>query len=616
MNAAGETGLWRRVLTKLPAVLAVTLMVYGGLLRLDAYIQKYGTIDHPAWARVLTQDVAPLAKNLRPAAYHWYRIDRPYEGGDPINYLRFAREMRSFYQAHVREPVFLAVTRGYLWLLSNQDAAVSFASITGSILTILAAYFLGGVILSRAAGLLVSFLLAAEYDLIAWGVDGWRDDVFMATVVLSAWAFVRLQHDLSRTNAVLVGITTAAACLTRITALAFVIPALVWLVVDGEPAIRRQRLKWAVAAAAVCAALVAPYLISCAIATGNPFYAIDYHTRYYRHGEGLPYEQPMSAASYVASKIGRLPLATLDTGLTGLFVQPFAIKWTGFEGWLVGTGRVLSWLAMAGLVTWLFSPSRRLLLVILLGSLAPYALTWNVAGGGEWRFSMHAYPFYLLAAVDAVAVAWRWATMLRAKPRRIRPLAWKPVIRVCAVIGVTVVVWGMYLVLPWFVVREAIATGNDVSIETGTRDATFFGSGWSSPYVDGLTFRVSEAERSVIRIPVPARRIYQIVLRLDPVAPERQHRAIVLLNRQLLANLQLTSNSDRVGAYPLQLPADKVRVGINELTIVPDTLVPAGMAGARFAWRNPEDLLGVRLWYVRVLAPPTPPVDAPVGGGN
>jgi hypothetical protein len=94
------------------------------------------------------------------------------------------------------------------------------------------------------------------------------------------------------------------------------------------------------------------------------------------------------------------------------------------------------------------------------------------------------------------------------------------------------------------------------------------------------------------------------VLRLDPVAPERQHRAIVLLNRQLLANLQLTANPDRVGMYPLQLPVDKVRVGINELTIVPDTLVPAGVAGSRFGWRNPQDLLGVRLWYVRVLAPP------------
>jgi hypothetical protein len=234
----------------------------------------------------------------------------------------------------------------------------------------------------------------------------------------------------------------------------------------------------------------------------------------------------------------------------------------------------------------------------------PYAITWNVAGGGEWRFSMHAYPFYILAALDAIVAAWLASMALRQRSWRIRPLAWRPLVRVCAAIATVGLACSVYLVLPWFVVRESIATGNAISVEAGTRDRVFFGSGWSAPYRDGLTFRVSDAERSLIRIPLPARRSYQIVLRLDPVAPDRQRRAIVLLNRQLLANLQLTTNPDRVGAYPLSLPLDKVRVGINELTIVPDTLVPAGAAGPRFAWRNPQDLLGVRLWYVRVIVPP------------
>jgi len=92
------------------------------------------------------------------------------------------------------------------------------------------------------------------------------------------------------------------------------------------------------------------------------------------------------------------------------------------------------------------------------------------------------------------------------------------------------------------------------------------------------------------------------VLRLDPVAPDRQHRAVVLLNRQLLATLLLTWNPERVGSYPLLLPAEKVRVGMNELTIVPDTLVPAGSVGSRYPWRDSTDLLGVRLWHLRVLA--------------
>jgi 4-amino-4-deoxy-L-arabinose transferase-like glycosyltransferase len=593
----------RRSLATVPVLLAVVVTAYGGLLRLDAFVQMYGTVDRPSWAHLLTHDVAPLAASVRPSAYRW-SADTPYVGGDPINYLKYAREMRSFYQAHVREPIFLALTRAYLWLLSDQDAAVSFASMTGSMLTIFAAYLLGAAALSRAAGLVAALILAVDYDLISWSVEGWRDDVFMAMVVLSAWAFVRIRRDPSRGHAALLGVVTAAACLTRITALAFVLPGLAWLVVDGDVSERRRRLKAASIATCVLALLVAPYLISCAIATGDPFYAIDYHTKFYRYGEGLPSEQPMSAAAYVASKIGGRPIAALDTATTGLFVHPFVTKWRGLEAWIPGIGSVLSWLAIAGLLAWPFFANGRMLLVILFGSLLPYAFTWNVRGGGEWRFTMHAFPFYVLAALSAVELARRGGTALWRDPRGVGAVLRTPRARLALTAGaVLALVCAIYAVLPWFVVREAIARGDDVSIETGSRDATFFGAGWSASYEDGRIFRVSQAERAIVRIPLPSKRTYQIVLRLDPVAPDRQRRAVVLLNRQLLATLLLTWNPDRVGTYPLQLPSDKVRVGSNELTIVPDTLVPAASAGPRFASRGPQDLLGVRLWYVRVLAP-------------
>ncbi len=602
----------KRIKSAIPALLIIVITAYGAILRLDSFVQKYGVLDHPSWARVLTRDIAPLASSLRPTIYRWYPVQHPYEGGDPINYLKFAREMRSFYQAHVREPMFLALTRGFLGMLSNQDAAVSFASVTGSLLTIVAAYLLGSAVLSRAAGLTVALLLAVEYEMISWSVDGWRDDLFMATVVFSAWSLVRCRRNPTRGNIILVGAMAAGACLTRITALSFVLPALAWFVLDGDTPSRGSRLKAAAAGGLVCAVLLAPYLLNCAIATGNPLYAVDYHTRYYRYGEGRPSEQPMSAAAYVASKIAARPVTALDTGITGLFVQPFTIKWTGFVAWLPRSGEALSWLAMAGLIGWVFSINGRMLLVILFGSLLPYSLTWNVAGGGEWRFTMHAYPFYLLAAMSAVHLLWRGVGTLSQKPWRANRVGSRQLSWVAAGAAIIALVCGTYVVLPWFVVRETIAREDDVSIETGTRDLLFFGAGWSKPYVDGLTFRVSDAERSRIRLPLPSRRTYQIVLRLDPVAPERQRRATVLLNRQLLAFLQLTSNPERVGAYPLQLPQDKVRVGINELTIVPDTLVPAGQAGPRFSSRDPQELLGVRLWYVRVLAPAHTPQFDPI----
>jgi 4-amino-4-deoxy-L-arabinose transferase-like glycosyltransferase len=594
----------RRFDLGLPLVLVLLATAYGSLLRVEVLVQRYGTLDHPRWARIVTQNIAPLAKHLHPSAFRWYRVHQPYIGGDPINYIKYAREMRSFYQAHVREPIFLALTRTYLWLLADQDVAVSFASMSGSILTIIAAYLLGTAMLSRAAGVVLSFLVAIEYELISWSVDGWRDDVFMATVTFSAWAFLRCQRDPSRKNAVFLGIATAAACLTRITALSFAVPAFAALMVDRGGHTRIQRARMATAAALVCAIIVAPYLVNCAIATGDPLYAINYHTQYYRAGEGLPSAQPMSAASYVSDKIHARPWTALDTAVTGLFVQPFTVKWTGLDGWIRGTRTVLSWLSIIGMLRWVFLPEGRMLLVILIASLAPYALTWNIAGGSEWRFTMHTYPLYLTASMSGAVFCWQFALdVWRRAQCRDFVIRRAQLLRAVAAAAVIAAVIAAYVALPWFVVRETIAARSDVSVVTGGRDSTFFGAGWSEPYADGLTFRVSRAEHAVIRIPLPERRPYQIVLRLDPVAPERQRRAVVLLNRQLLATLILTSSPDRVGAYPLVLPADKVRVGMNELTIVPDLLVPATSAGSRYASQDPNEQLGVRLWYVRVLAP-------------
>jgi hypothetical protein len=44
-----------------------------------------------------------------------------------------------------------------------------------------------------------------------------------------------------------------------------------------------------------------------------------------------------------------------------------------------------------------------------------------------------------------------------------------------------------------------------------------------------------------------------------------------------------------------------VRAGSNELTLVPESMVAAGAAGPQFAWLDPAEKIGVRLWYVRVV---------------
>ena len=177
------------------------------------------------------------------------------------------------------------------------------------------------------------------------------------------------------------------------------------------------------------------------------------------------------------------------------------------------------------------------------------------------------------------------------------PFAW----RVAAVGAFALLGTAWYLGLPWYVTEEAIAHGESTSIETGERDRVFYRSGWSAPHLESITVRVSRSERAVVRLPLPERRAYDIVLRLDPVTPTSPDLIDVLFNRHLIARLRLSWNPERVGSYRLQVREDIVNAGSNELIIIPSSATPAGSAGPRFAWLDPAARIGVRLWYVRVL---------------
>ena len=588
--------------TAIAPALAVAITIYGGLLRLDSFVGKYGTLDHPAWARIATRNVAPLVPAIRPSRVTWYRVPNPYVGGDPITYIEYGRQMTSFYQPHVREPVFLAMTSVGLWALDDQDYGVSLASAVGSTLAIFATYLVGAAILSPLAGLLAALLTATELEMVTWGVDGWRDDTFTATILFSVWALLRLRARPSVGNALLAGGLCALSCLTRITAITFIVPAFIWLVIDRAAAPRRDRARAVGIAAVALVVLVAPYLISCAIATGDPLIAINYHTGYYRFAENRPIDQPMSAAEYLRGKFADRPIRALDTALNGLLLQPFVTKWHGFEEWMRGLGAGLRLIAVIGLAALPFFARGRLLLVALLGSLLPYVMTWNVGGGGAWRFTMHAYPFFFVAAGVAVVGAGRALRAVTRDYRLLQPAAMKPYLWRLAIVAAVAglgTLW--YLGLPWYVTREAIAHGESTSIETGMRDRIFYRSGWSAPHVENITVRVSRSERAVVRLPLPARRAYELVLRIDPVTPTSPEEVDVLFNRHLVGRLRLAWNPERVGSYRLRLREDIVTAGSNELIVVPSSVVPAGSAGPRFSWLDPAERIGVRMWYVRVL---------------
>jgi hypothetical protein len=586
----------RRIRLPLRWVLLGLVLLVAILLRLDAFVAKYGALDHPAWARVATHHAAPLGAFLRPERVHWSRVPTPYVGGDPINYLAFAREMQSFYQPHVREPVFLALTRASLWALDGQDAAVSLASAVGSIAAVLGAYLLGAALLAPWTGLLAAALMAVEYEIVTWAPDGWRDDTFTATVLFATWSLVRLHRAPTSAAAVIAGLLCGVATLTRITALTFVLPAVLWVALTAPPPRRLERIRLAALALLVTSVVVAPYLIGLARATGDPLLPLNYHTTYYRHAEGMPTGEPMSAVEYLRTKLASRPVRTIDTAFEGLVLQPFITKWRELAPWVPGLGEVVRWLALAGLATLVFMPAGRLMLVVLLGSLLPYAFTWNV-GDQAWRFTMHAYPFYLTAAAAVITGGLRVAASRVSRGGRVATaLAW----RVGLVAAIVLAGTGLYRWLPWFVVREAIAAGEPTSLPTGRRDAVFYGPGWSSPHDDGLTVRIAVGDRSEIRLPLPERRDYDVVLRVDPAAPDAGQRLRVYFNDRPVALLRLDWDPERVGAYRFGLPADATHARRNRLLLVAEPPVTAGEAGPRFAWMPPDERIAVRFWYVRV----------------
>ncbi len=588
-----------RIRATLPVVLALLITAYGGVLRLNVIESRYGPIERPALARLLATRVAPLARYLEPRSYAWRRVPTPYVGGDPITYLKFAREMRSFYQGHVREPIFLVVTRAGLWLLDGQDVGISFASAAMSTAGVFATYLLGRAAFSPAVGVLAALGWAMDFDVVSWSADGWRDDTFTTIFVLASWAYVRLRIQPRMPNALLAGALSGAACLTRITSISWIAPA---LLMTG---IRRTDWRRSIAlsglAAAITAALVAPYLVNCARQTGDPLIAINAHTRYYRAGEGLAYNTPQSALDYIRDKLSRRPVFQADTALSGLFVWPFENKWQGFNMWLPHLTEILKMCAAAGLLLFLASPNGRLLLVLLFSSLLPYAFTWNVAGGGEWRFTMHAYPIYLIAAVNAPLQVWRTASSLRRKDERQAVLSRRAWIAAGTVVAIAVLARFAYVRLPYFVQREALLHGDEVTISTGQRDGMFYAQQWSAPRTDGaVTARVVVGDRASVQLPLADRRPYRFTLRLDPVTPDAPRSVTVLLNGRLVGRLALNWNPDRIGLYTVDVDADSVRPGSAVLQLVADTAVPARDAGPRYAWLAPDTRISLRMWYVRI----------------
>jgi hypothetical protein len=584
------------------AIVPLLIVSYGALLRLDAFTDKYGLVEQPHWVRTVQQTLRRPVSALHPAAVAWSPIaPYPHRDGppslyrsDPYTYLQFAREMRAFSAAHYREPVFPFVTKIMLWLLANQDFAVSAASGLFSVLLIAATYWLGALAFSRWAGLAAALLLAVECDAIAWGVDGWRDEAFACAVVSCAWALLRYRRQPAAGRAAVVGVLSGLACLVRLTSLSFLAPAFVWIyVADRRP--WRVRLRDLGLAALVAAALAGPYVINCWRVYGDPFYAINFHTREnFTDADATTGAPPSSVRAYLDEQLRSRVWRTADTVALGVTEYPFDNKWTGFGPWSPALERWLPVLALAGLALWCLSSTGRFLLLIFGTAILPFALTWKVAG--DWRFTEFAYPFFLIAAASAVTQTAAWMSRARlrgwlgdrARLKRDLLIAMGSAAAIAAAYAL------IALALPMLTFQESLRSGDDVSIVAGDRDRAFFAGGWSAPLAGGNVVTRTAAHRDGdIRVPLPSGAEYTFTLRADPspkpadgAATPAPSRLRVSFNGVYVADVDLQATPGRVGSYNLKLPPGAAHRGINRLTLA---LTPAASsAGDTFA-----------LWYVR-----------------
>ena len=521
----------------------------------------------------------------------WARWEGRYIS-DPYTYLIYAREMTSFYAAHRREPLFPFATKVSLWLLNDQDVAVSVTSAVFSLLAVWATFLVGRIAFSAPTGLLAALGMAVEMEVITWGVGGWRDDAFTCAVLLTLWALLRYGQRPNTSNGILLGLAGGAACLVRITAMSFFLPGLValwWML--RQPV--RARVLGLSRVALIATVVVAPFLVNCWRVYGDPLYAINVHADIYRATEGQTVQSSQTTREYLLSNMTSRPFEMIDTGVLGMTSYPFENKWTGFAPWGRWWLTVLPVMALAGLLLWLVTAQGRVMLIVLAGSLVPYAMTWRLIG--DWRFTEHAYPFFLIAAAGlCVTVLERCRHLSLATLRAYSGPSTRQLVAVMSAAGIALsAYWIVARWLPVAVAREALARGEEVTFAAGGRDRSFFTLGWSASQAAGnVTSRTTTGRTGVVQLPLLRGSTYEATFRIDPfprppaTAETTLPTVRLFVNGQPAGRIALTWDPDRVGLYTIALPA--ILSSTTTIELVPEEA--DGRPG------SPKILL----WYVRV----------------
>ena len=299
-----------------PATAATVIILYGSLLRFDALLVHSGQDAH-----VHLRHWVPNYGAFNPAN----APDDPYRA-DVRSYLERAEvfSLRSFYAPSFREPFYIALSVPFLKLAGGEIGILIqsfFFSSAALVLFFLIAKRLHGI--WWATGLLVP--VALHEWLILEAPSGYRMSAYAFFLLAAVAAMFLLSA--GRRGRAWSGALSGLLCLIRLSALSVVVPL---LAIRLWPLSRRERIEYGRLVLVILLVLVGPFLVTNAVAHGDPFYAVSFHTEFWMRAEGLDAsEGPVSFSRYF-TEFGRAGAVAKGSflGLTALPVKTF---WRGLQ---------------------------------------------------------------------------------------------------------------------------------------------------------------------------------------------------------------------------------------------------------------------------------------------
>ncbi len=368
-----------------PSVAAALLLLYGSLLRFEAFLAHSDLAGSDERAGKIHDALLPWLPrfgvfNPENAPEDPYRADvRSYLDRSEV----MGRE--GFYAPSFREPFYVLLVSLSV-AAAGGEVGILIESLVFSVLTLALFYFIAAKLHRPYWALALLVPVVLHHWLVLDAPTGYRESAY--SFFLLAFVAAMALDETRRYSAISSGALGALLCLIRLSALTIVLPLAAIRFVRLP---RDERLRFAAGFGLSFALLVGPFLYSNFQAYGDPFYSVSFHTEFWLRAEGLDQGQgPVSLSRFFTDfeRAGSLVTGTF----LGLTLLPLRTFWNGLAPFPFLAVPTLG-LGVLGLLR-----GRNLYLTAAyFGHLIAFAYIQNFPSGEMPRFVMPAYYLLVLA---------------------------------------------------------------------------------------------------------------------------------------------------------------------------------------------------------------------------